>query len=253
MTFSGFTGGLNKLVHALNGNIQYLPGTKPKPHSMLWRTSFNVPNGMTVFRYRFYGKEALWLHAMWRGQYFELDTTRSDSKTLYGIVLRAVASTGGGPGSRWPLLQAYRRRANSIGASRGYQRQADPPNAGSPQERQLPRGEPPRAAPINPTPQYSSYRHLRYAGAEPRVATTLMPGGYQHRGAHGGTQRGRRSTEAQYRRYSLWQVRRRAQLQDYRQWKTQQKDSALRVHGRLSPPPIHLKPTTQQRLQRRFI
>ena len=72
-----------------------------------------------------------------------------------------------------------------------------------------------------------------------------MPGGYQHRGAHGGTQRGKRSTEAQSRRYS-------AQRQDYRQWKAQQKDSALRVHGRFSPPPIHLKPTAQQRLQSRL-
>ena len=79
-----------------------------------------------------------------------------------------------------------------------------------------------------------------------------MPGGYQHRGAHGGTQRGKRSTEAQSRRYSLWQARRRAQRQDYRRWKAQQKDSALRVHGSFSPPPIHLKPTTQQRLQSRL-
>ena len=140
VTFSGFAGGLNKVVHALNGNIQYMPGDKPKPHSMLWRTSIYLPNGMTMFRYRFYGKEALWMHAMRRGQFFELDTNRSDSKTLYGIVLRAVASTGGGPGSRWPLVQAYRRCANTTGASRGLQRQTCLPNAGHKPERQLPWG-----------------------------------------------------------------------------------------------------------------
>ena len=154
VTFSGFTGGLNKVVHALNGNIQYMPGDKPKPHSMLWRTSIYLPNGMTMFRYRFYGKEALWMHAMRRGQFFELDTNRSDSKTLYGIVLRAVASTGGGPGSRWPLIQAYRRCANTTGASRGLQRQICLPNAGHKPERQLPWGDPPCASPVNPTPQH---------------------------------------------------------------------------------------------------
>ena len=148
VTFSGFTGGLNKVVHALNGNIQYMPGDKPKPHSMLWRTSMYLPNGMTMFRYRFYGKEALWMHAMRRGQFFELDTNRSDSKTLYGIVLRAVASTGGGPGSRWPLVQAYRRCANTTGASRGLQRQTCLPNA-SPRGNYL-GGIPPAPFPSTP-------------------------------------------------------------------------------------------------------
>ena len=142
---------------------------------MLWRTSFYLPNGMTIFRYRFYDKEALWLHAMRRGQYFELGTARSDSKTLYGFVLRAVASTGGGPGSRWPLLQAYRRCVSSIGASRGYQRQTDSPSAGSPRERSLRREGTPLAPLPSAPQQHSSYPHLRYAGAEPRAAPTLMP------------------------------------------------------------------------------
>ena len=105
--FSGFTGGLNRLIHALNGNI-FLPGKKPKPHSLLWRNSFYLPNGMTVFQHAFYGKESLWLHATRRGQYFEIDTTRSFSKTPYGQVLRAVASQRGEPGSRWPLYQVYK-------------------------------------------------------------------------------------------------------------------------------------------------
>ena len=144
------------------------------------------------------------------------------------------------------LSPRQRRRGQPSRPSRGLQRQTCLPNAGHKPERQLPWRDPPCASPVNHTPQYSSYPHLRYEGAEPRAATTLMPGRCQHRGAHGGTQRGKRSTEAQSRRYSLWQARRRAQRQDYRQWKAQQKDSALR------PPPIHLKPTTQQRLQSRL-
>ena len=52
MSFSGFTGGLNKVMHALNGNIFY-QAAKPKPHCSLWRDSFYLPNGMTVFRYAF--------------------------------------------------------------------------------------------------------------------------------------------------------------------------------------------------------
>ena len=78
----------------------------------------------------------------------------------------------------------------------------------------------------------------------------MVPSGYQHRGAHGGSQRGWRSEEARTRNYDLWQARRRANRQDYRQWKSHQQDVALKVHGNNSPPPIHLKPTSQHRLQR---
>ena len=59
-----------------------------------------------------YGKESLWLHATRRGSYFELETTRTDSKTLYGHVLRAVASKKGEPGSRWPLIQVYKSQVS---------------------------------------------------------------------------------------------------------------------------------------------
>ena len=111
MRFSGFTGSLSKVMHALNGNIFY-PAAKPKPHCTLWRDSFYLPNGMTVFRYAFYGKESLWLHATRRGIYFELETTRTDSKTLYGHVLRAVASKKGEPGNRWPLVQVYKSQVS---------------------------------------------------------------------------------------------------------------------------------------------
>ena len=122
-SFSGFTGGLNKVMHALNGNIFY-QAAKPKPHCTLWRDSFYLPNGMTVFRYAFYGKESLWLHATRRGSYFELETTRADSKTLYGLVLRAVASKKGEPGNRWPLVQVYKSQVSlaQVGAVSRSQR-----------------------------------------------------------------------------------------------------------------------------------
>ena len=48
------------------------------------------------------------LHACRRGTAFEIETSRRDSPTLYGITRRAVASKGGEPRSRWHLLQQYR-------------------------------------------------------------------------------------------------------------------------------------------------
>ena len=114
-----------------------------------------------------------------------------------GLVLRAVASTGGGPGSRWPLLQAYRKCARSLDASRGSQRQADLRNVVGLRRPSLPNGDTPRTPPAEVTPQHSSYQHLRYTYATPRAEHELTPSGYQRRGAHGGTQRGRCSEEAQ--------------------------------------------------------
>ena len=144
--FAGFTGGLNKLLHALNGSI-FLPGTKPKPHSLLWRNSFHLPNGMTVFKHAFYGKESLWLHATRKGSYFGIDTTRSDSKTLQGYVLRAVAS-GGEPGSRWPLLELYKHSSR--------------PTAQRAQLRSTIFSQAERGQISSGSRELTPYRHLRY-------------------------------------------------------------------------------------------
>ena len=99
----------NKLMHALNGNIIWFERRTPPPRNYLWRQSFYIPNGMCIFRFSFYGKDSLWLYARRRGSSFELETTRRESPTLYGIVCRAVASRGGGPGDRWQLVQRHKR------------------------------------------------------------------------------------------------------------------------------------------------
>ena len=178
-----------------------------------------------------YGKESLWLHATRRGSYFELETTRTDSKTLYGHVLRAVASKKGEPGSRWPLIQVYKSQVSPAQVGAVSRSQRYPRNSVSgiqnPEE--------------TTTDDHLRYNHLRCqtrAGLRTASRAHLKPGGYQHRGAHGGSQRGQRSEEAQTRRYNLWRARRSASRQDYRQWKTHQQDVALKVHGNNRPPPF---------------
>ena len=58
---------------------------------------------MRVFRFAFYSKDSLWMHVYRRGFSFQIETSRRESPTLYGITRRAVASKGGEPGSRWHL------------------------------------------------------------------------------------------------------------------------------------------------------
>ena len=169
---------------------------------------------------------------------------RSDSKTLYGHVLRAVAPQRGEPGSRWPLVQVYKQSLRPAA------------------HRAQPHSTYPTHPPVSPTPlgwaETTTGSHLRYPHlrCQPRLGLAtaskapVAPSGYQQNGAHRGSQRGQRSEEAQTRRYNLWQARRRANRQDYRQWKSQHQDAARKVHGNNSPPPIHLKPTNQDRLQR---
>ena len=97
---SGFVGYPNKLARASNGNT--LSGMPlPKPNTWKWKCSFFLPNGMRVFDYIFYGQDRLWIHFVRRAQPSYIDVSRSDSRRLYGIMLRAVASRRGGPGRRW--------------------------------------------------------------------------------------------------------------------------------------------------------
>ena len=74
--------------------------------------------------------------------------------------------------------------------------------------------------------------HLRYE----------TPSGYQRRAAHGGSsKRGMRSQDS----YDAFGRR------DFRLWKSELKDSTMRVHGGLNPqPPIHPKPTYVERLRK---
>ena len=61
---TGFSSkGLNKLIHALNGNIHFIKWNIPtRSHrSSQRKLSFNLRNGMVVFAYSFYGKQNLWV------------------------------------------------------------------------------------------------------------------------------------------------------------------------------------------------
>ena len=87
----------NKLMHALNGNIVWFSRRTPPPRNYLWSQSVYLSNGMCLFRYSFFGKDSLWIFASRRGSSFEMETTRRETPTLYGVVCKVVASRGGGP------------------------------------------------------------------------------------------------------------------------------------------------------------
>ena len=108
MKFSDFAcKSLNKLIHSLNGSYVCVETYTPKFRFTLWKNSFTLPNCMIVFDYAFYGRDKLWLKYFRRGTTYEIDTDRSSSTRLCGVMLRSVASRGGGPGSRWTYLHAY--------------------------------------------------------------------------------------------------------------------------------------------------
>ena len=95
MKISGFAcKSLNKLIHSLNGNYVCFETHTPTSRSTSWKNSFTLPNGMIVFEYSFYGRDKLWMKHFRRGSTYEIDTDRSSSTRLCGIVLRSVASRG---------------------------------------------------------------------------------------------------------------------------------------------------------------
>ena len=195
-------------MHALNGNIVWFSRRTPPPRNHLWSQSIYLSNGMCLFRYSFYGKDSLWILANRRGSSFEMETTRRESPTLYGVVCKAVASRGGGPGDRWQLVKSHDRM---------WQRRGNAPHT------------------------YVT-DHLRYD----------VPSGYQHRVAHGGgSKRGFRSKEAYDRRKEAWKSSRLLGRRDFRKWKSEIKDSTMRVHGGANPqPPIHPRPTYVDRFRK---
>ena len=183
-------------MRAFNGNITWFSRNTPTPRNYLLRQSLYIPNGMCVFRYSFYGEDSLWLFANRRGASFELETNRRESPTLYGIVCRAVASRGGGPGDRWQLVRSRKRMWREVAQ--------------------------------RPTVYVMKYmNHLRYED---------MPCGYQHREAHGGTRRGTCSFESYSRRLLKWKSSRQEGRRDYRMWKSSITDSTLRVPPNPLPP-----------------
>ena len=233
-TFVAFSGDCNQVMHALNGNYTWYPSFCPKPHSCHWSESFFIPNGMRVFRYEFFSKDSLWLHVFRRGCSFEIETTRRESPTLYGITRHAVASKGGEPGGRWHLLQEYGKMPHR------YQQASDDDTY---RTTHLPYDG------VQDTRRDDTYhtQHLpAYEGNLPE-----KPSGYQHRSAHGGCSiqsRGQRSAAARERRFHRWVDTRREARRDFRIWRSSLKDSTLRVHGGQNPlPPIHPKPTYVER------
>ena len=110
---SGFSSkGMNKLMHALNGNIHFVQGNipTPSPRSSQWKLSFTIPDCMVVFAFSFYGNQNLWVRYYRRGPSSEIETERSSS---YGMMLRSVASRGGGPGSRWTYFRDSSKHWNA--------------------------------------------------------------------------------------------------------------------------------------------
>ena len=113
---TGFSSqGLNKPIHALNGNIHFIKWNirTPSPRSSQWKLSFNLPNGMVVFAYSFYANQNLWVRYYRRGFTSQIATDRASSPRLYGMMLRSVASKGGGPGSRWTCFHESSRHWNA--------------------------------------------------------------------------------------------------------------------------------------------
>ena len=99
---------------------------------------------MVVFAYSFYGKQISGLDIS-----SEIETDRSSSPRLYRMMLRSVASRGGGPGSRWTYFRDSSRHWNARAS----------PNSSI------------MAASSNRTHIYE-WNHLSYEGASP--LTTFM-------------------------------------------------------------------------------
>ena len=248
MKFSGSAcKSLNKLIHSLNANYVCFETHTPKFRSVSWKNSFTLPNGMIVFDYSFYGKNKLWVKYFRRGSTYEIDTDRSSSTRLYGIMLRSIASRGGGPGSRWTYLQAY---------GRSWKCSA--------------RKDVPQVQGQN-TPIYSM-EDLHYSGpcghddiytiddcddiyifADFPLAQLAqnhsVQCGYQDRRTLRGTSRGYRSEASFIRRWSSWRNKQQEARRDFRQLKASCKDASLRTHGGQKPNPLICpKPAVYKRL-----
>ena len=244
--------GLNQLMHALNGNIYFVQWNvpTPRPRSSQWRLSFTIPNGMVEVDYSFYGNQNLWIRYYRRGVTSEAETNRSSSPRLYGMMLRSVASRGGGPGSRWTHFRAASKHWTV------------------------------RSSPISSTMEHScnsstntyEWNHLNYEWVNPlediydiddeddrcdwsenlefQGPPLPVQSGYQDRCALRGTHRGTRSPDALARRFTHWKSKQVTSRRDFRAWKSHFKDSTLRTHGDQNPKPLVCpKPAVELRLR----
>ena len=246
--FSGFASkSLNKLTHSLNGNYVCFEVCTPQFRSSLWKTSFSLPNGMVVFDYYFYGKNKLWLKYYRRGQSFELDTDRPTSHRLYGIMLRSIASRGGGPGSRWTYLQAYGRSWKICAQQGSDEGQGHKPPIYSMTD--LHYDDPSGHDDIYNIDDSDDIYIMTDFPVSQTAPTNSVQGGYQDRRALRGTSRGYRSESSYLRRLSSRKTKQQEARRDFRQWKSRCKDSSLRTHGDQNPNPLICpKPAAQRRL-----
>ena len=173
------------------------------------------------------------MHVYRRGFSFQIETSRRESPTLYGITRRAVASKGGEPGSRWHLQHygsmplRYHRASDDDTYLTTHLHYSGVQDTG-------------RDDSSHPT-------YLHYEGREPRE-----PSGYQHR-SRGSLYTIQRATLCRCARAALPPMGGRQKnsptgSQYHRIWKRSLQDSTLRVHGGLNPlPPIHPRPTYVER------
>ena len=159
---------------------------------------------MRVFDFFFYGQDRLWIHFVRRAQPSYIDVSRSDSHRLYGIMLRAVASRGGGPGRRWRQenKRLWRQSRSTL--------DVETLTSGIHLRRR------------NTTTTLTIGTHLRMV-----VLQSVSQCGYQNRDIHGGTSSGVRSQAALTRRRDRWKHKHLTPRKDYREWKRQQTGSTL--------------------------
>ena len=146
------------------------------------------------------------------------------------MMLRSVASRGGGPASRWTYFRDTRRHWNA---------RASPDSSST-------------EASMRRTHIYE-WNHLSYGGASPHCKIydtdddddiydwygladhefkeTPVPVqyGYQDRCALRGTNRGTRSSDALDRRVTNWKSKQISSRRDFRAWKSHYKDSTLQT------------------------
>ena len=218
------------------------------------RPSFPLPNGMVVFDYSFYNKNKLWLKYYRRGRSFEIDTDRPSSLRLYGIMLRSIASRGGGPGSRWTYLHAYGRSwkastQQGSAQSQGYQQLIYSMT-------DLHYDDPLGHDDIYNIDDSDDIYIMTDFPVSQTAPTHSVQGGYQDQRALRRTSRGYRSESSYLRRLSSRKSKQQEARRDFRQWKSRCKDSSLRTHGDQNPNPLICpKPAAQHRFisqSRRF-
>ena len=217
MKFTGFASkSLNKLIHSLNGNYIWFETITPTSRSKMWKSSFTLPNGMIVFDCSFYGKNKLWIKYYRRGRSFEIETDRALSPRLYGIMLRSIASRGGGPGSRWTYLQTYGRAWKSC-ARKDYSQ-----NPGHDDQiystTDLHYDDPSGHDDIYNMDDSDDIYIMADFPLDESAQHHSVQSGYQDRRALRGTSRGYRSESAILRRLASRKTKQQEARRDYRQW-----------------------------------